>query len=71
MDNYIDIAIIFLTIVSISLLLIQNKSGGISSTFGGAGGFYGTRRGVEKAIFMLTWIVSFSLFVMLFVKFFI
>lgn len=40
----------------ITLILLQERSSGTSGVFGGgdAGGFYQTRRGVEKIIFIST-----------------
>ena len=36
------------------LVLIQSKGMGLSSAFGDVGGFYRTRRGIEKFIFAVT-----------------
>ncbi len=44
-------------IVSSSLILVillQSKGTGISSVFGGSGGFYRSKRGVEKILIYLT-----------------
>ncbi|GAB4141216.1 MAG: hypothetical protein Fur0024_3190 [Patescibacteria group bacterium] len=70
METGINIGLIVTSIIIIFLLLIQNKSGGLSSTFGGSGGFYGTRRGIERSVFMLTWIMVFVFAVLIFVRFF-
>lgn len=35
-------------------VLIQSKGTGLSSAFGGVGGHYRTKRGIEKGIFALT-----------------
>ena len=38
----------------IAMILLQAKGTGLSSTFGGAGMFYQSRRGIEKIFFRLT-----------------
>jgi len=41
-------------VVMIGLILMQNQGAGLSGVFGGEGGFYRRRRGVEKIVFNLT-----------------
>ena len=48
-------------IVLIGTILLQQRGGGLSPVFGGEGGFYRTRRGIEKSIFITT-IVSAIIF---------
>lgn len=47
-------------IILMGLVLMQNRSGGVSGLFGGGdfGGVYRTKRGLEKTIFTLTIIFS-------------
>ena len=45
---------IIISIVLIGLILMQGQGGGLGSVFGGSGGVYRTRRGVEKLLFQLT-----------------
>ena len=45
---------ILLAVFLTFFVLIQSKGMGLSSAFGSVGGFYRTRRGVEKLIFILT-----------------
>ena len=46
---------IILSILIIALILLQERSSGMSGLLGGdSGGFYQARRGVEKAIFYAT-----------------
>jgi len=45
---------IILSIAIIALVLLQVKGAGLGSIFGGDGGVYRTRRGVEKTIFNAT-----------------
>lgn len=49
---------IILSIAIIALILIQAKGTGLGRAFGGMGGSYSTRRGVEKTVFFLTIIVA-------------
>lgn len=42
----------------IIFILLQRRGGGLSSVFGGEGGFYRTRRGVERTIFIGTIVLS-------------
>ncbi len=56
---------IVLSAVIITLILLQERSSGMSGLFGGSGdGYYQARRGVEKIIFYAT-IVCVILFVAL------
>lgn len=46
---------IVLAIAIITLILLQERSSGMSGLFGGGeGGFYQARRGMEKAFFIAT-----------------
>ena len=58
MKHYIDIAQIILSILLISSILIQQRGGGLGSAFGGGEQFYGTRRGIEKGLFIGTIIIA-------------
>lgn len=49
---------IILSIAIVALILIQAKGTGLGQAFGGMGGSYSTRRGVEKTVFFLTIIVA-------------
>lgn len=42
----------------IIVVLMQEKGVGLSSTFGGSGGFYASKRGVEKVLFRFTIILA-------------
>ncbi|HEY4526113.1 MAG TPA: preprotein translocase subunit SecG [Candidatus Paceibacterota bacterium] len=55
MNNVITVLQIALPIVIIILILLQERSAGLSSLWGGdGGGFYQTRRGFERWIFIAT-----------------
>jgi len=56
---------IFISIALIVLILLQEKSGGIGGAFGGSdGGFYQTKRGLDK-IFFISTIVLIIIFTLL------
>ena len=59
MDNFFLITEIVLGIALVVLIVLQSKGTGMGSTFGGDMGFYGTKRGAEKMLFVMTIIVSF------------
>jgi protein translocase SecG subunit len=50
-------------LLTIILVLLQSKGTGIGSTFGGDMGFYGTKRGAEKMLFIVTIVVATLFFV--------
>jgi protein translocase SecG subunit len=58
MHNAILIIEIILGISLVGLVVLQSKGTGLGSTFGGDMGFYGTKRGAEKMLFILTIIVA-------------
>lgn len=62
----ISIAQLIVAVAIIILILLQERSSGLSGVFGGGedGGFYQTRRGLEKLIFRGT-IVLVALFLAL------
>jgi len=62
MEKFILIFQILVSGILISLILLQIKNAGLRSTFGGKG-FYDSKRGVEKLIFIAT-IVSAILFLL-------
>ena len=51
---------IIVSIAIIALILLQVKGSGLGNIFGGDGGVYRTRRGVEKTMFQAT--VGLSIF---------
>jgi preprotein translocase subunit SecG len=58
--NIVRIIQIIISAILVGLILIQQRGSGLSSIFGGGlgGEFYGTRRGLEKIVFILTIIFS-------------
>jgi len=64
MTQYLPIAQVVVAIFLIIFILLQQRGTALGSAFGGEGGFYATRRGVQKKIFWAT-IVFGVLFVVL------
>lgn len=54
MKGIIPIFQIAVSVALIALILLQGRSVGLSGIFGGEGGFYQTRRGLERIIFFAT-----------------
>lgn len=52
---YAQMGLAFLLVVGV---LLQQRGSGLSSTFGGAGVGYSTKRGAEKVIFYFTIVIS-------------
>lgn len=63
MNNFFLIFEIILGVILIGLIVLQSKGTGLGSTFGGDMGFYGTKRGAEKMLFIFTIIIA-SLFLL-------
>lgn len=65
MQNLLPLAQIVVSVVLVILILLQQRGQALGSAFGGeGGGFYATRRGMQKKIFMGT-VVSGALFIVL------
>jgi len=54
METYISIALIIFSVLLVASVLLQQMGSGLSSTFGGSGSAYQTRRGLEKTLFRAT-----------------
>lgn len=54
MQKYLEIAQIAVSVLLIAAILLQARGSGLSSTFGGEGNVFRTKRGVEKALFRST-----------------
>lgn len=64
MQQALAVMEIILGILLVILILLQSKGTGIGSTFGGDMGFYATKRGAEKMMFVSTVVVA-TLFLIL------
>lgn len=71
MAKYFNVVQIILSVALIVLVILQSKGGSLSRMFGGEGGIYKTRRGLEKTLFNATvaLIVAFFVFSLLSVVF--
>jgi protein translocase SecG subunit len=54
MENLLSIAQIVVALLLIIFILLQERGTALGSAFGGSGGFYATRRGIQKKIFWAT-----------------
>lgn len=57
-NQVISLIQIILGLLLIVLVLLQSKGTGLGSTFGGDMGFYGTKRGAEKMLFIITIVLA-------------
>lgn len=51
-----------LAILLIIAVLMQQRGSGLGAAFGGGGGVYGTRRGIDKVLFQITIVISILFF---------
>lgn len=58
MTTLLPIAQIIISALLIGAILLQRRSGGLSPAFGGDGGAYRTRRGVERGLFITTIVLA-------------
>jgi protein translocase SecG subunit len=64
MSQYLSLAQVVIAVLLIVLILLQQRGTALGSAFGQEGGFYATRRGIQKKIFVAT-VVSGALFIIL------
>ena len=64
MIEFLPIAQIVVAVAMIVLILLQQRGTALGSAFGQEGGFYSTRRGIQKKIFWGT-VVCGALFIVL------
>jgi protein translocase, SecG subunit len=55
---WIKIAQVVVSILLITAVLLQNRGAGLGSAFGGSGGVYLTKRGLEKKLFIATIVLA-------------
>ncbi len=58
MKEFIQIFQMIVSILLILSILSQQRSSGLSATFGGGGGFHVSKRGAEKVLFRFTIILA-------------
>lgn len=61
---WIKIAQIVVSILLMVSILLQNRGTGLGGVFGGSGGVYLTKRGLEKKLFIATIILA-AIFILL------
>lgn len=64
MTFWIKIAQIVVAVLLMVAILMQNRGAGLGGVFGGSGGVYLTKRGLEKKLFIAT-IVLAAIFILL------
>jgi len=64
MKEFLPIVQIVVAVFLIVFILLQQRGTALGSTFGGGGGFYATRRGIQKKIFWATVVLG-ALFIIL------
>ena len=64
MKTFLPIVQIIVAACLIAFILLQQRGTALGSAFGGGGGFYATRRGIQKKIFWAT-IIAGILFIVL------
>lgn len=64
--NWIKIAQVVVSVLLIVAILLQNRGAGLGSAFGGSGGVYLTKRGLEKKLFIVTIILAVLFFALSF-----
>jgi len=64
MKQFLPIGQIVVAILLIIFILLQQRGTALGSAFGQEGGFYGTRRGIQKKIFWATVVLG-TLFIIL------
>ena len=55
---------LIISVLLITVILLQAKGSGLSGVFGGEGGFYRSKRGVEKMLVYFTIILTILFFVL-------
>ncbi len=58
MLQILNISQIIISILLVAAILLQQRGGGLSPVFGGEGGAYRTRRGMEKIVFLATIVLA-------------
>lgn len=64
MKSFLLIAQIVVSLLLVLIILTQAKGTGLGTVFGGGGGFYRSKRGVEKLFVYLTILLAFLFFLL-------
>lgn len=58
MKTYLSLAQLIIAFLLVGAILLQQRGTALGSSFGQKGGFYATRRGLEKKILWLTVVLA-------------
>ncbi|MEI8072652.1 MAG: preprotein translocase subunit SecG [Candidatus Saccharibacteria bacterium] len=58
MKNTLSIISVISSIILIVAILLQNQGSGLGAAFGGDAGFYRTKRGAERTLFVVTIVLA-------------
>lgn len=58
MKTFFQIIQILISILLTLFILMQSRGAGLSAAFGGTGGFYTSKRGVEKILYQTTVVLA-------------
>lgn len=58
MHTFLSVLQIILSVMLSLVILSQNRSSGLSATFGGSGGFHASKRGAEKVLSTTTVVLA-------------
>ncbi len=58
MNNLLNLIQITVSVLLVTVILLQSRSSGLSTIFGGSGEVFRTKRGMEKGLFVATIILA-------------
>lgn len=61
-NNILTVAQVILSVILVATILLQARGSGLGAVFGGGGEVFRTKRGLEKALFFTTIVVSILFF---------
>jgi len=63
MTSILDIIQVIISVLLIPVILLQQRGGGLGAAFGGDGGAYRTRRGIERGVFIASVVLAVLFFI--------
>jgi len=57
MKDFLSICQILVAVLLIVFILLQQRGTALGSAFGSESGFYSTQRGLQKKLFLATWVL--------------
>lgn len=58
MKTFLQFLLVIISVLITISVLLQNQSTGLGTAFGGESGFYRTKRGIEKFLFVATIVLA-------------